>query len=159
MNDVMLQKWHDLLHTWAVEPTLVRQTFEDIAGHYAEPSRFYHNLDHVQKMLETVECLGSHARNLNAVKLATWMHDVIYDSKASDNEDRSAEFAERLCERLAIPEGHLVAILDPGTADRQGRTDCGPARRLDTGSYVAGRDGKVDCDMNDHSGFKQSGGG
>src|SRR5262249_47679488 len=54
---------------------------------------------------------GSHARNLNAVTLAGWLHDVIYDTKASDNEERSAEYAERLCERLSIPEGRLVASL------------------------------------------------
>jgi hypothetical protein len=49
--------------------------------------------------------------NLNAVKLAAWLHDVIYESKASDNEERSAEYAERLCEELAIPEGQQVAAL------------------------------------------------
>ena len=49
--------------------------------------------------------------NLNAVKLAAWLHDVIYDSKASDNEERSAEYAERLSEKLSIPEGRMVASL------------------------------------------------
>lgn len=83
MNDVMLQKWHELLGAWAVTPSLADEMFEDIRQHYAEPGRFYHTLDHVGAMLETVESLGSHARNLNAVKLATWLHDVIYDGKAS----------------------------------------------------------------------------
>ena len=45
------------------------------------------------------------------MKLAAWLHDVIYDSKASDNEERSAQYAERLCEELAIPEGHRAAAL------------------------------------------------
>ena len=62
-------------------------------------------------MLETVDGLASFARNLNAVKLAVWLHDVIYDSRASDNEARSAEYAEQLCEKLSIPEGRVVACL------------------------------------------------
>jgi predicted metal-dependent HD superfamily phosphohydrolase len=45
------------------------------------------------------------------VKLAAWLHDVIYDSKASDNEERNALYAERLCGQLAISEGPLVAAL------------------------------------------------
>lgn len=62
-------------------------------------------------VVKTVESLGSYANHLNALTLAAWLHDLIYDSKASDNEERSAEFAERLCEKLSIPEDRLVASL------------------------------------------------
>src|SRR5262249_53077887 len=78
---------------------------------YSAPGRFYHTLDHVMAVLATVEILASCARNLSAVKLAAWLHDVIYDSRASDNEERSARHAEGLCEELAIPEGPPVAAL------------------------------------------------
>jgi predicted metal-dependent HD superfamily phosphohydrolase len=111
MKDGLIRKWHDLLGAWAVTPRLADETFADVCKRYAEPGRLYHTLDHVENVLEGVESLGSHARNLNAVKLAGWLHDVIYDSKASDNEERSAEYAEQLCERLSIPEGRLVASL------------------------------------------------
>ena len=111
MNAVLRRKWHDLLRALAVDPALADRTFEDICRYYAGPGRFYHTLDHVEAVLETVESLGSFARNLNAVKLAVWLHDVIYDSRASDNEERSADFADRLCEKLSIPEGRVVAYL------------------------------------------------
>jgi predicted metal-dependent HD superfamily phosphohydrolase len=111
MNEVLRQKWHDLLRSWAVAPALADRAFEDVSKQYAGPGRFYHTLDHVQNVLETVESLGSQARNLNAIKLAAWLHDVIYDSQASDNEERSADFAERLCEKLSIPDGRPVASL------------------------------------------------
>lgn len=111
MNDALGRKWHDLLRVWAVDPFLADQTFEDVCKHYGGPGRFYHTLDHIAAVLETVESLGSFARNLNAVNLATWLHDVIYDSKASDNEERSAEYAERLCGKLSIPEVRVVASL------------------------------------------------
>jgi len=111
MNDVLRRKWHDLLRAWAVPVSLADRVFEDVREHYAGPGRFYHTLDHVQSVLEAVESLGSLARNLNAVKLAAWLHDVIYDSRASDNEERSADYAERLCEKLSIPDGRLVASL------------------------------------------------
>jgi predicted metal-dependent HD superfamily phosphohydrolase len=43
----------------------------------------------------------------------------VYDSRASDNEERSAEYAERLCEKLSIPQGREVAsfILKTKTHD------------------------------------------
>lgn len=111
MNDVLRRQWHDLLSGWAVDTALADRTFEEVRAHYAGPGRFYHTLDHVQNVLQTVESLGSFARNRNAVKLAAWLHDVIYDSRASDNEERSADYSERLCELLSIPEGRLVASL------------------------------------------------
>mgnify|MGYP002784959281 CR=1 FL=1 len=105
------KRWHDLLKSWGVDPTQADQKFDEIAKAYARPGRYYHTLDHVLAVLETVDSLASHAKNVNAVKLAAWLHDVIYDSKASDNEERSAEYAERLCQELSIPEGQRVAAL------------------------------------------------
>ena len=111
MNERLRRKWHDLLRGWSVAPTLAGRAFEDVCQHYAGPGRFYHTLDHVQDVLGAVEGLSHHARNLNAVTLAAWLHDVIYDSRASDNEERSATYAERLCEQSSIPDGRLVASL------------------------------------------------
>jgi predicted metal-dependent HD superfamily phosphohydrolase len=111
MNDVMLRKWYDVLGAWAVDKTLADQTLEEVVELYAASGRFYHTLDHVQDVLATVESLGLSARNLNAVKLAAWLHDVIYNSKASDNEERSAEYAERLCRKLSIRGAGAVASL------------------------------------------------
>jgi predicted metal-dependent HD superfamily phosphohydrolase len=109
MNDLLRQNWYDLVRAWAVDSRLADQTFEEVGEHYGGPGRFYHTLEHVRNVLQTVESLGSHARNLNAVKLAAWLHDAIYDSRASDNEERSADYAQRLCERLSIPERRMVA--------------------------------------------------
>jgi predicted metal-dependent HD superfamily phosphohydrolase len=111
MNDNVHQKWRGLLHCWSVAVPLADQIYAEICGHYTEPNRFYHTLDHIQSVLETVEKLESYARRPNAVKLAAWLHDVIYDSRASDNEERSAVYAERLCESLSILEGRLIADL------------------------------------------------
>ena len=111
MIDLLRRQWHALLSNWAVDSALADRTFEEVREHYGELGRFYHTLDHVQNVLQTVEGVGSYARNLNAVKLATWLHDVIYDSRASDNEEQSAAYAERLCEQLSIPEGTRVAFL------------------------------------------------
>jgi predicted metal-dependent HD superfamily phosphohydrolase len=73
------------------------------------------------EVLATVEKRAHHAKNPNAVRLAAWLHDVIYDTRASDNEERSAQYAQQLCAELSIPEGALVASLirktkthDPG---------------------------------------------
>jgi predicted metal-dependent HD superfamily phosphohydrolase len=109
MKEGPRRKWQNLLDSWAVDANLADQSFEEIRQHYAEPGRFYHTLDHVQFVLQTIETLSGQARHVNAVQLAGWLHDVIYDSRASDNEERSADYAERLCAKLSLPVGRLVA--------------------------------------------------
>ena len=121
MTGTGIEFWRSLLRTWGVDTIQADKKFEEIAAAYAEPDRFYHTLDHALAVIATVESLAPNAKNPNAVKLAAWLHDVVYDSKASDNEERSADYAKRLCEELGIPDGKQVAALilktkthDPG---------------------------------------------
>ncbi len=93
-----------------------------ILSGYTEAHRAYHNLDHLRAMFRQLDAAiawltaGSHGpesmhgdsggRGVDlppAVVLATLFHDVVYDPRRSDNEERSAELAEVL-----LREGGLV---------------------------------------------------
>jgi predicted metal-dependent HD superfamily phosphohydrolase len=130
VNDMLRRQWHDLLRTWAADPTPADRAFEDVCRQYAEPGRFYHTLAHVRDVLATVESLGLYAKHPNAIRLAAWLHDVVYDSRASDNEDRSAEYAGRLCQELSIPAGDLVAARILKTKTHDAGADDAEARVL-----------------------------
>lgn len=134
----MRQRWQALLRSWAVDLAQADQKLDDICQHYSGSGRFYHTLDHVNEVLKTVEGLASHAKHLNAVKLAAWLHDVIYESKASDNEERSAEYAERLCKELAIPDGQLVASLILKTKTHDAGDDADAKVLLDADLAILG---------------------
>jgi predicted metal-dependent HD superfamily phosphohydrolase len=138
MNDGPRGKWRNLLDTWAVDSNLADQSFEKIRQHYAEPGRFYHTLDHVQFVLQTIETLSGQARNANAVRLAGWLHDVIYESRVSDNEERSADYAERLCVKLSLPVGPLVADLIRKTKTHDAVTDADAQVLLDADLAILG---------------------
>jgi len=137
-TDPQRETWKNLLHGWGVAPIQADRTFEEIAEAYSGPGRFYHTLDHVMDVLATVDGLAAHARNLNAVKLAAWLHDLIYDSKASDNEERSAEYAERLCQELAIPEGSSVASLIRKTKTHDAGDDADAQVLIDADLFILG---------------------
>jgi predicted metal-dependent HD superfamily phosphohydrolase len=111
MSDWLRRRWHKLLRAWTVDSTHADRSFDEICKHYTAPGRFYHTLRHIEDVLDTVDNLRALAHYPNAVRLAAWLHDVIYDSRASDNEQRSADFAKQLCDELTITEGRLVASL------------------------------------------------
>jgi predicted metal-dependent HD superfamily phosphohydrolase len=100
---MLKKRWIELLESFEVDQALSLQAYGEVEGRYREPHRAYHNLTHIGEMLEVVDELGSAAGNVLAVRLAVWLHDVIYDSKASDNEERSADFAVEMLTRFNIP--------------------------------------------------------
>lgn len=69
---------------------------DDIVGRlkvrYNE-GRAYHNWDHIQAMLRLLKEYEHLAHDYEAVEAAIYFHDVIYDSRNRDNEDRSAALA------------------------------------------------------------------
>jgi predicted metal-dependent HD superfamily phosphohydrolase len=117
------QDWSKLLEHWAVDSERADQAFDVISHAYASEGRHYHTLEHIHEVLKTVEALESTAVHCHALKLAAWLHDVVYDSKASDNEERSAAFAQQLCHDLSIPEGAAVASLIQKTKTHVARQD------------------------------------
>jgi predicted metal-dependent HD superfamily phosphohydrolase len=130
--------WQGLLQEWAVAPAQANSKFEEVCQAYSSPGRYYHTLEHVGHVLQEVEGLGPKATHPNAVKLAAWLHDVIYDSRASDNEERSARYAERLCEDLAIPEGDLVASLIRKTKTHEAGDDADAQVLIDADLAILG---------------------
>lgn len=55
---------------------------------YAEPWRHYHTAAHVQAVINVLRVRGVLTPEL---ELAAWGHDLIYDPRATDNEQRSAD--------------------------------------------------------------------
>ncbi len=64
-----------------------------LLGRWAEPHRGYHDLAHLDEVLARVGVLEREAADADAVRLAAWFHDAVYDPTAGDNEERSAELA------------------------------------------------------------------
>ena len=105
--DPQFKLWHEL--TGGARPEKeepVRRFFEELKTHYAEPARHYHTWKHVQTIIKTLyEYEARKESDFAALYLACLYHDVIYDTRAKDNEEQSARLAEsRLNELGMAPE-------------------------------------------------------
>jgi predicted metal-dependent HD superfamily phosphohydrolase len=97
--------------------------WQDLSAAYEDPSRAYHNLDHIADCLVRFDEHIHLAINPVTVEFAIWFHDIVYDTHAADNEERSAVVAAEFLS--ATSHGPAVAALilatrhdgQPGTAD------------------------------------------
>jgi len=64
-----------------------------LLARYAEPQRFYHGLTHLRDGLDVFDRFRRLAHLPDAVEVAWWFHDAIYDTRGADNEERSAAYA------------------------------------------------------------------
>lgn len=86
------------------------RAFSELIKAYSFPAeRFYHTLKHVRECLDEFAAAKSLTAHPREIDFALWYHDAIYNSRAKDNEERSADLAKR----TAIENG-----FDPKFAQR-----------------------------------------
>ena len=138
--------WPDLL---ADQP----QIRERLVSAYDDPARGYHDLRHLREVLEHLDDLvpADHPER-DAVVLAAWFHDAVYDA-VGDNEERSARLADAVLTQAGVPIPlvdevtrlvRLTAGHDPTADDLPGQLLCDAdlailaADRERYDAYVAG---------------------
>ncbi|MEW6304910.1 MAG: hypothetical protein AB1705_15660 [Verrucomicrobiota bacterium] len=95
-------QWRLLMNRLGAEPAVAGRCFDAIHRAYSERGRHYHTLEHIGGMLRTVHRLRASTRDLPAVELAVWFHDVVYLPRRTDNEELSARFAARWLAKLRL---------------------------------------------------------
>jgi len=99
--------------------------YNDLVARYSELHRAYHTLVHIEYCLDEFEQVRQLAINPDAVELALWYHDAIYDTKTKDSEERSAAFAMEMVRNTSLPDsfGQSVANLIMATKHSDSPTD------------------------------------
>jgi predicted metal-dependent HD superfamily phosphohydrolase len=96
----LLSRWKEFWN-YIGGTTDPRPIYEKLAASYSEPHRAYHNLTHLHECLVALDASAVEPASARIVEVALWFHDSVYDPKAGDNEEQSAE------PRREDPEGRL----------------------------------------------------
>lgn len=89
-----------------------RMTFNEINNHYSEMHRVYHTAAHIRHCLVEFKPVRDMLSDPDAVELAIWFHDAIYDPRGKDNELQSAMFASRTLNNADVHPGLIKRVGD-----------------------------------------------
>ena len=119
---------------------LIDRTLKDrLSALYRAANRHYHGIAHIEALLALAAEYRPALTDPDAVEAAIWFHDAIYDSRAKDNEARSAELARQsLADRADAARIDRIAAMIEATATHQ---------LPDLGSSGTNRDAALFLDM------------
>ena len=99
-SDELKAEWINLVSKFSDDERQIKDTFELIVQFYSSSSRYYHNLNHIGDMLTEGKKLFGMIDDYDSILFSIWFHDIIYDAKRSDNEEKSSEFAGEFLQNI-----------------------------------------------------------
>lgn len=112
---------------------------------WSAPHRHYHTLAHLVFVLDLIAAHRALADDPEAVLLAAWFHDAVYAPKRSDNEELSAQWAERdlVACGIATTRAARIGAMIRATAGHAAARTRDEALLLDADLAVLGADADV----------------
>jgi len=135
-HESLQQGWVRLMARYNIALVNAYPVFDLLVAAQSSPDRYYHNLEHLGEMFRVAGRLAIFCDDPQAIQLAIWFHDAVYDPRAKDNEARSADLAILLLGPLGVPAGvlervtrmirltaHVTSDMPPGDRDTAALVD------------------------------------
>lgn len=124
----MLDKVFDsLAHHLGANTETIGVMWQELESAYSGPKRFYHNLGHLRHMYQLLEPQLTSAQNPDALLIALFYHDAVYNPRRTNNELKSANLLSRRLVAVRQPESFIETamglILATQTHDARGDHD------------------------------------
>ncbi|HEX6431937.1 MAG TPA: hypothetical protein VF008_29800 [Niastella sp.] len=103
MPDNIRVVWDQLTGKYSNNPALIDRFYREIERKYTSSRRHYHNLQHIQALLQFCETYAGQLQDRDVVAFSVFYHDIIYNVLRKDNEPRSARLAVKRLQALEVP--------------------------------------------------------
>lgn len=101
--NILKQTFIRLLANFTDNDSLKMELWTEIEKNYSDKKRHYHTLEHLDNLLIRLMDVKDEIQDWDALLFTLYYHDIIYDALKSDNEEKSAELAEKRMKQMAVP--------------------------------------------------------
>jgi predicted metal-dependent HD superfamily phosphohydrolase len=112
VEELLRAQWQAAVGPGRDGTSLASDHFERLLARYREPHRRYHTVTHLAAVLSAAEDLMAQivVSDHEAVRLALFFHDAVYDPRSDTNEADSAVLARAVLSELDVPAARVNAV-------------------------------------------------
>lgn len=100
---MLKETYIELLTNFTDDNRLKNELWNEIEDYYTDKKRHYHNLSHLENLLNELLEVKDKIENWHTILFTLFYHDIIYNTLKSDNEEQSAELAEKRLKQINVP--------------------------------------------------------
>ena len=104
----MKSRWHTLASSYSSDQELIDGLWQEIEEQYSGRKRHYHNLNHLGYMIDKALEHQAYLGDLNTVLFSIFYHDIVYNVKRQDNEQKSEDLAKERLVKLELQDDQIA---------------------------------------------------
>ncbi len=121
--EYLKEQWTTITALYSNPSVLVEKLWKEIEENYCQSNRHYHNLDHLSYMFKKANEYKANLEDFDTLSFSIFYHDFIYNTKRSNNEEKSAEAARERLTKLGVPRFKIVKCQQQIMATKAHRED------------------------------------
>tara|TARA_R110000868_G_scaffold227988_1_gene480946 strand:+ start:73 stop:753 length:681 start_codon:yes stop_codon:yes gene_type:complete len=91
-----------LMTKYTADKDLINVLWAEIEKNYSSKKRHYHTLQHLDNLHSQLTIVKREIKNWETILFTLYYHDIIYSSTKSNNEEKSAELAEKRMKKISV---------------------------------------------------------
>ena len=124
----MLSRWNATWQQLGVNAP--EHAYDHLIAAYAEPHRRYHTTQHLAEVFAFYDSVAPAVGKSPLVELAVWFHDVVYNTRATNNEAASAAYATQVLVAAGLPSAACREVSNLIFATRHDSLATSPGEQL-----------------------------
>lgn len=97
----------NLLTNYTDSDRIIAEFWAEIEKSYTHKKRHYHTLSHLDNLLTQLTEVKVNIESWESILFTMFYHDIIYNVLKSDNEEKSAELAQKRMTQISVPY-HII---------------------------------------------------
>lgn len=85
----------------------INRLWEELVSFYTNEHRYYHSLSHLENVFLRLKEVRELISDWDVILFSLFYHDIIYDVEKPDNEEQSADLAEKRLLQLQVPVARI----------------------------------------------------